>query len=103
MNPDILQFPLYHPSSKTPQHISQVEDHREKERWKIERDKAVGELSAAHIVRHLVSAQSVIIVSAKAGLQYNNRASCKGSKNISSFHCGQRAGVLAVDSFKKAR
>ena len=34
----------------------------------VKRDKTAGQQGAAHLVRHLVSVQSVIIVAAEAGL-----------------------------------
>ena len=55
----------------------------------------MGEQSAAHLVRHLVSAQSVIIVTAEAGL-YNNREGWKERQNSSIFHGGQTNMLASV-------
>lgn len=69
----------------------------------VKRNKTVGERSAAHLVRHLVSAQSVIIVTAEAGL-YNNREVWKERQNSSSFHSGQTnmlAGVMTGNKYCK--
>lgn len=49
----------------------------------VRRDKTVGEQSATHLVRHLVSAQSVIIA-AEAGV-YNNIEGWEEKQNSSSF------------------
>lgn len=39
----------------------------------VKRDKTEGELVVSHLVRHLVSAQPVIIVSAEAGVSLINQ------------------------------
>lgn len=82
MNPDnceiyvIIYVNKAIPGSANPQQNSQTAqpDGRRKQKKggivdkSVKRDKTVGERSAAHLVRHLVSALSVIIATVEAGL-----------------------------------
>ena len=60
----------------------------------------MGEVSVAHLVRHLISAQSIITVTAEVGL-YNNRADWKESRNILSFRvCQSKTKAVVVTGNK---
>lgn len=48
----------------------------------VRRDNTVGELRATHLVRHLVSAQPVLMVFADAGLYNNSEVWKQGNKDI---------------------
>lgn len=70
----------------------------EGEEWKRGQSKEIKQWEnrvPAHLVRHLVSAQSVIIAPAEAGLR-NDRDGWKERQNSLSFHSGQANMVVGV-------